>query len=102
MMENNLPKIITLFVIVTLILCTLDMPYGYYQFTRLTCTIAFSFLSYRSSQEKKYFSLLFYATLVILFQPIIPVSFKKEVWNIIDLFIAAILFFKIMFDKNQR
>ncbi len=99
---RRIDNLIVFFIVTLLVLCTLDMPYGFYQFTRLSCTVSFSFLSFKSNQEKKYLSVLFYAILVILFQPIFPVSFKKEVWNIIDLFIAAILFFKIMFDKNQR
>jgi hypothetical protein len=98
---SRIDNLIVFFIITLLVLCTLDMPYGFYQFTRLSCTVSFSFLSIKSNQEKKNFFALFYATLVILFQPIFPVSFKKEVWNIIDLVIAALLILLMKFNTKK-
>ena len=71
-----------------LFLCLLDMPYGYYQFVRLAATASFLYLAYITKTSGQGVIPVVYFLLALLFQPIIMVSFEKEIWNVIDVIVA--------------
>ncbi len=87
-----------------LLICLLDMPYGYYQFVRFTAMIVFSILAYQASQKEQNALMVIFIALAILFQPLIKISLGRSLWNLVDVVVAAGLIFSIYFEsklKNQ-
>lgn len=72
-----------------MLLCLLDMPYGYYQFVRYISLIGFGILAYKANEAGRSTEMFIYISLAILFQPIFKIALGREMWNIIDVLVAA-------------
>lgn len=88
--------IIKLIIAVLLILCLFDMPYGFYQLVRFAAMAAFAYLSYDYFKQKKDGMGFLFATLAVLFQPFVKIALGRTIWNIVDVVIAALLFYVII------
>jgi FtsH-binding integral membrane protein len=76
-----------------LLLSFLHWPYGYYVLLRIIvtgCAGYLAFIDYKEKEAITLFSVLlgFFA---ILFNPLIPIYFKKSIWVDID-YLAAVIF----------
>lgn len=78
------------------------MPYGYYQLIRIISLISFAILAYNAFNYRENYLVITYAGLWLLFQPFIKVELQREVWNIIDILVAALLVFSIFIFKNRE
>ena len=96
MNKNN----IKLSLSVLLLLCLLNMPYGYYEFVRFVGMIGFGYLAYESNQSKKEKEVLIYIGLAILFQPLIKIALGRSLWNLIDIAVAFGLIVSASKNKN--
>lgn len=76
---------------ILLFLCLLRMPYGYYQFIRLSGFLGFIYLAYLSyTQNQKYFIPLF-ISFAILFQPFYKIILTKQIWQTLDILMGIFL-----------
>ena len=92
----NLKQITIIISIILLItaIFELDVGYWYYQLLKwgvFACSVLSGYLNY---QNKKL--LVTFLIIAILFNPIAPIYFSKEIWKIID-GVAAITFLIILF-----
>ena len=85
---------------VFLLLCLLDMPYGFYQLVRYLALIGCGILAYRSYEKKNNTLVITYIALAILFQPLLKISLGREIWNVIDVVVGAGLVVSL-FVKNK-
>lgn len=90
--------VIRIVIILFLVGCAQDMPYGYYQLVGLVCFIGFGFLGYLEFKSNNYILVVFLSILTLLFNPIIKVSFKKSEWITIDGFVIIALMLWLIFD----
>lgn len=90
MNNNNISLKIIL--IILLLGCLFNMPYGYYQLTRFVGMIIFAMLSYNAYKSKEKFLFIMYLSSSILINPIAKIYLGREIWNIVDLAWAIILF----------
>lgn len=74
---------------ILLLLCLLDMRYGYYQFVRFAGMLGFALLAYFSYEQKKNAEVIIYIALALLFQPFEKVAFGRTVWNVVDVVVAV-------------
>lgn len=74
-----------------LLICLLDMPYGYYQFVRVTCLVGFGYLAYIEYQDKNIVLFLLFLIGSILFNPVVKLNLGRQVWQIADVLFAIIL-----------
>ena len=81
-------KSIKLTLAVLLGLCLFDMPYGFYQLVRFVAMIGFVILSFKSNERKRQNETIIYAVLAVLFQPLFKISLGRELWTIVDAFVA--------------
>ncbi|EDM43999.1 hypothetical protein SCB49_10427 [unidentified eubacterium SCB49] len=93
-------KIIKIALAILLFLCLLDMPYGFYQFVRFVALIGFGILAYKANEQNKNTEMMIYGGLALLFQPFFKIALGREMWNIIDVIVGAILLVSILFKKN--
>lgn len=86
-----------LIVSVLLLVAVFDIPYGYYVLLRLVVTTLSSFGIYRSLEKGNKPFILFFISLLILFNPLIPIHFEKETWAVIDIVSAILILFSLYF-----
>ena len=94
-------SILKLFLATILILCLFDMPYGYYQFTRFTAMVGFSYLAYYSNENNKKNEVFIYIVLALLFQPFMKIALGRTIWNIVDLIVGVSLIVSL-FRQNAK
>jgi xanthine/uracil permease len=77
------------------------MPYGYYQVVRIYGIIGFSILAFDAHKNNLVYMAFVFGIAAILFNPIIKISFEKNIWHILDAgFIAAIIY-NAIFNKRK-
>lgn len=88
---------------VALLVAVLDLPYGYYALLRWVVMISAILLAYTAHKiDKKLWASLM-VIIGILFNPILPITFGKDVWVIIDLIVAGLFFISmIIFEISPR
>jgi hypothetical protein len=69
------------------------MPYGYYELVRFTAMVGFVLLAYYEHIEKNDLLKILFICLALLFQPFYKISLGRELWNIIDVIVAAFLLY---------
>jgi hypothetical protein len=101
---NNSEKIIKFGLVALLLLCLLDMPYGFYQIVRFIAFIGFGFLALQSNERAEKAQIIIYVSLALLFQPFFKIALGREIWKIVDFIVGIGLlmsFFKTKM-KSQK
>ena len=95
-------KLIKLILAIFLLICVLDMPYGYYQLVRFLGMVGFGILAYSAYQRKDKQFVILWASSAILINPLIKISLGRDLWNVIDIIWAILLFLSLRLEnKNQ-
>ncbi|SDH29856.1 DUF6804 family protein [Winogradskyella thalassocola] len=92
-------KIIKITLAILLLLCLLDMPYGFYQFVRFAALVGFGVLAFRANEENNKTDMVIYGTLALLFQPFFKIALGRDIWNIVDVVVALGLIFTLFKKK---
>lgn len=93
-------KTIKIVLAILFLICLLDMPYGFYQFVRLSAMIGFTSLAYTAyKQNNKLY--IPYICLAILFQPFIKITLGRELWNIIDVLVGIVLIVSVFINPKS-
>jgi len=81
-----------------LLICLLDMPYGYYQLVRYVAATSFIILglTIKESSTKSVQKTIF-ISLAILFQPLLKVALGRSLWNIVDVIVAIGLIISVFY-----
>lgn len=87
---------------VLLLLCLLDMPYGFYILIRYVATVVFSYMAYSYCQENKKELAIVAGALAILFQPFIKFALGRFVWNVVDVVAAVALIVLVFVEAKNR
>lgn len=85
---------------ILLLVCLLDMPYGYYQLVRFIALISFSILAFDSNSKGNNKEVIIFVSLAILFQPLIKIALGREIWNVVDLVVGVGLITNIFLRKS--
>jgi len=85
---------------ISLFLCLLDMPYGYYQFVRFFSLVVFVLLSHQCYKQGYNNLSYLYAVFAVLFQPFIKISLGREIWNIVDVIVGIGLIVTIFLKQK--
>lgn len=85
---------------ILLLICLLDMPYGYYQLVRFVAMAGFAYLAFMANESGRQNELFIYIALAILFQPIIKIALGREIWNVVDVVVAIGLVVSIFQSKK--
>src|SRR5690554_3588886 len=96
-MKHNFIKIV---LAIALTLCLFDMPYWYYQIIRIFGTIGFGYLAYVEYKSNKMYTPYVFGTAAILLNPIIKISFGREMWNVVDIILAVLIILSILFSNK--
>jgi hypothetical protein len=95
-------KSIKIILAILFFLCLADMPYGFYQFVRFAGLIGFAVLAYHSNQQGRQTEMIIYGGLAFLFQPFLKIALGRQMWNIVDVFVAIGLLLSIFMKPKKR
>ncbi len=82
---------------IILIIGVFRMPYGYYKFVRISTFIVAAVFLYLSYTKKNELWMVLFGILLILFNPIYPMTFDKSTWSILDVVSTAVLLMSIKY-----
>lgn len=86
-----------------LLLCLLNMPYGFYVLVRFIATAAFCFFAFEEYQDGNKDRMILFIILAVLFQPFLKIPLGRVIWNIVDVVVAGYLvylLFQVIKSKN--
>ena len=102
---NPLSMILRIITILMLFIAVGNLSYSYYQILRFIVCGVSGYMTYLAFQKKKKFWIWIFGITTILFNPISPIYLEKDIWVIVDIFIAITLFislFYFQFKKTNR
>lgn len=106
MTKENLPRFaIWLIPAILSIIALAKLPYGYYQLLRIAVCTAAGYLTYCEFKLKDKLNVwvILFAFLAILFNPIIPIHLKREVWAFFNVTCAAVFIAHLIINlKNKQ
>lgn len=88
-------------VAVLLLFALLPLPYGFYQFLRVAVFSAAGFLAWQMFNSKHNGWMVVMIAMALLFNPIAPIYFSRELWMLLDL-IAANLFIACPVENSDN
>jgi hypothetical protein len=95
-------KVYIIIVCVLLLIAVAPMPYGYYQFMRIAITLVASINAFELYNKNKSVLLVVFVSIIILYNPIIPIHLNKETWMPINLLTAVFLGVFALVHKNKE
>lgn len=100
--NRNSMKHIKIILAVLLLLCLLDMPYGFYILIRYIAAVVFGYMAYSYYQENKKELAVVSGALAVLFQPFAKLALERGVWNIVDIMVAVGLFITVLLTNQEK
>ena len=85
---------------ILLLVCLLDMPYGYYQFVRFIGMIGFGLLAFENYQKNQIWFVIWISS-ALLINPFIKIALGRDMWNIIDVIWAVLLVVSMILNKKD-
>ncbi|RMB58499.1 hypothetical protein EAX61_09335 [Dokdonia sinensis] len=102
-MKPKIAPILKVILAIALLLCLLDMPYGYYQLVRYIAFMVFVVLAFDSNESGYKRMALIYVLLAITFQPFVKLSLGRFIWNAVDVGVATFLLVSLFVNpKNEK
>lgn len=96
----NNQSLIKIVLAILLLLCLLDMPYGFYQLIRFIALVGFGILAYQTYKKKKMEEMILYGVLALLFQPFFKISLGRDLWNTVDVIVGGGLIVSMFIKKK--
>lgn len=87
--------------VILLLWALADNPYGYYQFLRWAILIIGGYSAYLAYNLKKIGWAVVFGIIAVLFNPMIPFYFSRDVWQLIDIG-SAVLFLVSSLGKKRE
>ncbi len=78
---------------VMLLLALVPWPYGYYQLLRFVVCGTAGYVAFVAYNWKKIWAIWLFGFIAVLFNPLIPIHFSREVWRPIDAICGIIFIF---------
>lgn len=85
---------------ILLLLCLLEMPYGFYQLVRFVALVGFSVLAYQYRENQ--LMMIIFISLALIFQPFFKISLGRTLWNIIDVLVALFLLISLKLTPKSN
>lgn len=96
MNEKYASSWLKIIIAILLLLCLMDMPFGFYELVRFGAAAAFVYLSYDYFKSKNNGLGVVFAALALLFQPFIKIALGRAIWNFVDVLVAIGLIYLIV------
>ena len=101
-MKLTTENLIKLVLAALLLICIIQLPYGYYQLIRFVAVVGFAILAYYEYERKNIPLVIVFVALMGLFQPIGMNPLGRQVWMVADLLVAGWLVVTVFVKKGSR
>jgi hypothetical protein len=98
---NYLSLVLKSLLAILLLLCLLQMPYGYYQLVRFLGMVIFGWLAFIDSKRNDKTLFIIWISSAILINPLVKIALGRTIWNIVDVIWAILLIATIWTDKKN-
>lgn len=88
-------KTIKIILAILFFICLVGLPYGFYQFVRFAALVGFAILAYQAKGKENNTEMIIYICFAILFQPLIKIALRREIWNVVDVVVGLALLVSI-------
>jgi hypothetical protein len=91
--------------IILLLGCLADMPYGYFQMVRFLGMIGFGYIAFLEKEKGNESFFIFWIVSALLINPFLKVSLGRTIWNLVDIAWAFLLIISVFHkpdNPNQR
>ena len=95
-------NIIKIILAILLLLCLLNLPYGYYELIRFVALVGFSIIAYHANKENKQPEMVIYIVLALLFQPFFKIALGRGLWSVIDVIVGVGLVISLFTKPKQQ
>lgn len=85
---------------ILLLVCLLDMPYGYYELIRFLGLIGFGVLAFKNYQKNQTWFIIWLSSAVLI-NPFFKIALGRDIWNIMDVIWAVLLIWSIFKEKRN-
>ena len=93
--------LLKIIMVVLLLLCLADMPYGYFTLVRFVAAFLFGYMAYEFFQVEKSGLGWTFVALTLLFQPFLRFHLGRAVWNVVDVVVAIGLIVLLIWDYRK-
>jgi len=93
---------VKIILIIGLLLCLINMPFWYYQIVHLFGSIGFFYLAYIDYSEDIRITPQLFFTFGLLYNPILKISFGKELWQSVDILVSTLIIVSIFLENRLR
>lgn len=101
-MEPNHVRTMLYAMAALLVLAVLKMPYGYYQFMRMAVSVGALIGTFHLYNRRAFPGAVVCPLAAIVFNPVAPLHFDRELWTMINLGFAVVLAATAFFQANIR
>ena len=91
MKSNNVTYFVYGALAAVLLICMFNLPDWALSLLRFATTCAFGYFAYKAGKEKKWWRMILFIALAVLFQPIVKIPLGKVVWSILEVVVAIYL-----------
>lgn len=82
--------------------CLFQMPYNYYQIVRFISLLGFGYLFYSEITAKHYLIAALCFIALVIYNPLTPLTFEREIWQKIDIILAFSLIGWVLSELNLK
>ena len=98
----NKKRILYGIIILLMLLCLFDMPYGYFELVRYIAMVAFGFLAYDAYDKGNNNRMIVMIALAFLFQPFLKIALGRVIWVIVDILVALYMGYLLYESYKQK
>ena len=85
---------------ILLLVCLLDMPYGYYELIRFLGLIGFGVLAFKNYQKNQTWFIIWLSSAVLI-NPFFKIALGRDIWNIMDVIWTLLLISSVLLRKRN-
>ena len=97
---NKSIKILSIITAVALLLCLMQMPYGYYTLVRFLTAVTLCLLAHNRFMAGQKELCIVCCAMVLLFQPFFKLHLGRVLWNVMD--VATAVFLVVILLRNAH
>ena len=101
-MKFTTENLIKIALIILLIICMFQMPYGFYQLFKYIALVGFAILAYYEYERKNIPLVILFLALALLFQPIVKVPMGRQSWIMVDVLVSAGLLISLAVQQRKK
>jgi hypothetical protein len=101
-MKPSTETLIKISISCLLLICLLQLPFGYFQLIRFISVVGFAILAWYSYERKQFPVVIVYLGLAVIFQPLMVVPMEGTRWVFASILVAAGLVISIFVKGKAK